>query len=96
LVTFTNPVLGGDRPDPAILKDGDVYWMTYSSFESAPGLALYRSIDLVNWTYECAALPAPLGNTFAVDIAKHGGRYFIYIPFIPRPGRPRSPSRRST
>ena len=84
-MTFTNPVLGGDRPDPAILKDGDVYWMTYSSFESAPGLALYRSIDLVNWTYECAALPAPLGNTFAVDIAKHGGRYFIYIPFIPTP-----------
>ncbi|HQC94027.1 MAG TPA: family 43 glycosylhydrolase, partial [Microbacteriaceae bacterium] len=42
------------RCEPAILKDGDVYWMTYSSFEGAPGLALYRSTDLVNWTYECA------------------------------------------
>lgn len=83
--TFRNPVLGGDRPDPAVIKIGDEYWMTYSSFESAPGLLLYRSRDLVNWTYECAALPEPLGSTFAVDIAEHDGRFFIYIPFIPAP-----------
>ncbi|WP_426322349.1 family 43 glycosylhydrolase [Microbacterium sp. E-13] len=83
--TFVNPVLGGDRPDPAVIKVGDEYWMTYSSFESAPGLLLYRSRDLVNWTYECAALPEPLGSTFAVDIAEHDGRFFIYIPFIPAP-----------
>ncbi len=59
--------------------------MTYSSFEAAPGLLLYRSRDLVNWTYETAALPNPVGNTFAVDIAEHDGRFFIYIPFIPAP-----------
>ena len=41
--TFTNPILAGDRPDPAIIKVGDEYWMTYSSFEAAPGLLLYRS-----------------------------------------------------
>lgn len=84
-ITFVNPILGGDRPDPAILKVGDEYWMTYSSFEAAPGLLLYRSRDLVTWTYECAALPEPLGSTFAVDIAEHDGRFFIYIPFIPTP-----------
>ena len=65
--TFRNPVLGGDRPDPAVIKIGDEYWMTYSSFESAPGLLLYRSRDLVNWTYECAALPEPLGSTLRGD-----------------------------
>ena len=59
--------------------------MTYSSLEEAPGLPLYRSTDLVNWTYECAALPEPVGNTFAVDIAEHDGHFFIYIPFIPTP-----------
>lgn len=85
MTTFTNPVLGGDRPDPAILKDGDDYWMTYSSFDGAPGLLLYRSTDLVNWTYVTAALPNPPAVVFAVDIAKHDGRYFIYIPFIPAP-----------
>jgi xylan 1,4-beta-xylosidase len=83
--TFTNPILAGDRPDPAVIKVGDEYWMTYSSFEAAPGLLLYRSRDLVNWTYETAALPNPIGNTFAVDIAEHDGRFFIYIPFIPTP-----------
>jgi xylan 1,4-beta-xylosidase len=84
-VRFTNPVLAGDRPDPAIIRVGDEYWMTYSSFESAPGLPLYRSADLVNWTFEGSALPEPLGSTFAVDLAEHDGRFFIYIPFIPTP-----------
>ena len=83
--TFVNPVLGGDRPDPAVIKVGDEYWMTYSSFESAPGLLLYRSPDLVNWTYAGSALAEPLGSTFAVDIAEVDGRFFIYIPFIPAP-----------
>ncbi|MET0976453.1 MAG: family 43 glycosylhydrolase [Leifsonia sp.] len=84
-VRFTNPVLGGDRPDPAVLRVGDEYWLTYSSFESAPGLLLYRSRDLVTWTFETSALPEPLGSTFAVDIAEHDGHFFIYIPFIPTP-----------
>ncbi|QIG41149.1 family 43 glycosylhydrolase [Microbacterium sp. 4R-513] len=78
-------MLGGDRPDPAVIKVGDEYWMTYSSFESAPGLLLYRSPDLVNWTYAGSALAEPLGSTFAVDIAEVDGRFFIYIPFIPAP-----------
>ncbi len=85
MTVFSNPILAGDRPDPAILKDGNEYWMTYSSFEGAPGLLLYRSTDLVNWTYVTAALPNPPAIVFAVDIAKHDGRYFIYIPFIPAP-----------
>lgn len=85
MTTFTNPILPGDRPDPAIIKVGDEYWMTYSSFEAAPGLLLYRSTDLVTWEFVTAALPEPVGNTFAVDIAEHDGRFFIYIPFIPAP-----------
>ena len=35
--TFRNPVLAGDRPDPAIVRVGDDFYMTYSSFDSAPG-----------------------------------------------------------
>ncbi|WP_243075309.1 family 43 glycosylhydrolase [Microbacterium sp. SS28] len=85
MTTYLNPVLAGDRPDPAVIKVGDEYWMTYSSFESAPGLLLYRSTDLVNWTYEGPALENPVGITFAVDIAEVDGRFFIYIPFIPAP-----------
>lgn len=83
--TFVNPVLGGDRPDPSVLKVGDEYWLTYSSFESAPGLPLYRSSDLVNWAYAGSALAEPVGITFAPDIAQVDGRFYIYIPFIPAP-----------
>jgi beta-xylosidase len=77
-VRFTNPVLSGDRPDPAVIRVDDEYWLTYSSFESAPGLPLYRSTDQVNWSFEGSALPEPLGSAFAVGIAEHGGRFFIY------------------
>ena len=47
--TFLNPVLAGDYPDPTILKDGDDYYMTHSSFDAAPGILIWHSKDLVNW-----------------------------------------------
>lgn len=49
--TFLNPVLPGDRPDPAVLRVGDLYYLTHSSFDASPGLAIWRSPDLVNWTF---------------------------------------------
>jgi xylan 1,4-beta-xylosidase len=81
--TYRNPVLAGDFPDPSVLKDGEDYYLTTSSFDAAPGLLLHHSRDLVNWTPLTFALPHPVSTTFAVDIAAHDGRYFIYIPFIP-------------
>lgn len=82
---YLNPVLSGDYPDPSVLKDGDDYYMTHSSFDSAPGLLIWHSRDLVNWRPLGPALAKPLGTVFAVDIAKHDGRYFIYIPFMKAP-----------
>ena len=35
--TFLNPIMAGDHPDPSILKDGDDYYMTFSSFDAYPG-----------------------------------------------------------
>ncbi len=89
---FLNPVLAGDYPDPSVLKDGDDYYMTHSSFDSAPGLLIWHSRDLVNWRPVGPALAKPLGTVFAVDIAKHDGRYFIYIPFMKAPWSPDLPS----
>ena len=82
---YLNPVLAGDYADPTVLKDGDDYYMTHSSFDSAPGLLIWHSRDLVNWRPLGNALTKPLGTAFAVDIAKHDGRYFIYIPFMKAP-----------
>lgn len=36
--TFTNPILGGDYPDPTIMRDGNDYYMTHSAFDYVPGL----------------------------------------------------------
>lgn len=78
--TFLNPVLAGDRSDPAILKDGADYYMTFSSFDSYPGLVLWHSRDLVNWRPLGPALHRNIGSVWAVSLAKHGDRYFLYIP----------------
>ena len=78
--TFLNPILAGDHPDPAILKDGDDYYMTFSSFDAYPGMIIWHSTDLVNWTPRTAALKTNIGSVWAVSLAKHNGRYFLYIP----------------
>lgn len=77
---FQNPIISGDRPDPTILKDGEDYYMTFTSFNLYPGLTIWHSKDLVNWSPIGAALTKPIGNVFAVDLCKHNGRYYIYIP----------------
>jgi xylan 1,4-beta-xylosidase len=82
---FLNPILAGDYPDPTILKDGDDYYMTHSSFDASPGLVIWHSRDLVNWVPIGSALAKPLGTVFAVDLVKHEGRYYIYIPFMKAP-----------
>lgn len=82
---FLNPLLAGDRPDPAILKDGADYYMTFSSFDSYPGLTIWHSRDLVNWQPRRAALTRNIGSVWAVSLAKHDGRYFLYVPVKARP-----------
>ena len=77
---FLNPILSGDHPDPTIIRDGDVWYMTFSSFESYPGLVIWKSPDLVNWTPVTAALKTNIGSVWAPELVKHAGRYFLYIP----------------
>lgn len=82
---FLNPLLAGDRPDPAILKDGADYYMTFSSFDSYPGLTIWHSRDLVNWQPRKAALTRNIGSVWAVSMDKHRGRYFLYVPVKAKP-----------
>jgi len=78
--TFLNPILAGDHPDPSILKDGDDYYMTFSSFDAYPGVVIWHSRDLVNWQPLVAALTKPIGSVWACDLVKNGKRYYLYIP----------------
>ncbi len=77
---YLNPILAGDHPDPSILKDGDDYYMTFSSFDSYPGLVIWHSRDLVNWTPLTPALFTNVGSVWAPELIKHGGKYYIYFP----------------
>lgn len=82
---FLNPILAGDYPDPSVLRDGADYYMTHSSFDASPGLIIWHSRDLVNWMPIGPALNSPLGTVFAVDLVRHDGHYYIYIPFMAAP-----------
>lgn len=77
--TYVNPVLGGDCPDPTVVRDGADYYLTHSSFEYLPGLTVYHSCDLINWEPIGHALEENLGSVWAPDISKIGGLYYIYF-----------------
>ena len=48
--TYTNPIIFADYSDPDVIRVGDDFYMTASSFNCAPGLPILHSRDLVNWT----------------------------------------------
>jgi beta-xylosidase/acetyl esterase/lipase len=80
--TFLNPIMTGDHPDPSILKDGDDYYMTFSSFDAYPGLVIWHSRDLVNWQPIGPTLFKNVGSVWAPELIRHKGRYYIYFPGI--------------
>lgn len=58
--TYTNPILNADWSDPDVVRVGDDFYLTASSFGRAPGLPLPHSRDLVDWTLAGGgALPVP-------------------------------------
>jgi xylan 1,4-beta-xylosidase len=77
---YLNPIIAGDHPDPSILKDGDDYYMTFSSFDSYPGLVIWHSKDLVNWTPITPTLFKNVGSVWAPELIKYKGRLYIYFP----------------
>jgi xylan 1,4-beta-xylosidase len=81
--TYLNPVLAGDFADPTVLRDGDEFFMTNTSHDANPGIVLWRSHDLVNWSPVGPVLFKPIGSVWAMDLIKHEGRYFLYIPATP-------------
>lgn len=45
-----NPIIRGFNPDPSIIRIGNSYYIASSTFEWWPGINIYHSEDLVNWT----------------------------------------------
>ncbi len=47
---YRNPILAGFYPDPSIARHGDDYYLVTSSFAYFPGIPIFHSRDLVQWT----------------------------------------------
>lgn len=87
--TYKNPVLFTDYSDPDVVKVGNDYYMTASSFNCVPGLPILHSKDLVNWqliTYAVDRLqpeevfdsPQHGNGIWAPSFRYHDGEYYIY------------------
>lgn len=84
---YRNPILQGYYPDPSITRVGDDFYLVNSTFAYFPGIPIFHSRDLVNWTQIGNAIDRPdqldfkrLGlsrGVFAPTIEAHGGRFYI-------------------
>ncbi len=77
---FLNPVLGGDYPDPSVVRVGKDYYMTHSSFDYYPGLLVWHSTDLIHWTRVSHALTKYVGSVWAPDLIYYNNKFYIYFP----------------
>lgn len=84
---FRNPILGGFYPDPANVRVGEDYYLVTSTFAYFPGIPVFHSRDLVEWTQIGNAIDRPdqldfgsLGlsrGVFAPTIEHHDGLFYI-------------------
>ena len=77
---YINPIFAGDYADPSLLRDGNDYYIVHSSFEYYPGLLIWHSKDLINWTPVTNALHKYVGSVWAPDLIKYKNKYYIYFP----------------
>ncbi|MBN1360599.1 MAG: glycoside hydrolase 43 family protein [Sedimentisphaerales bacterium] len=76
--TYQNPVLCADYSDPDVVRVGDDFYLTASSFNCVPGLPILHSKDLVNWEIIGHAIPRFADARF--DTPQHGNG--IWAPSI--------------
>ena len=84
---YANPILQGFYPDPSVTRVGDDFYLVNSTFSWFPGIPVFHSRDLVNWTQIGNAIDRPdqldfknLGlsrGVFAPDISWHDGTFYI-------------------
>jgi beta-xylosidase len=89
--TYTNPILNSDYSDPDVIRVGDKYYMTASSFNCIPGLPILESRDMVNWKlisyaftkqppFDVYDKPQHGNGVWAPCIRYHNNEFYIYYP----------------
>jgi beta-xylosidase len=80
--TYRNPVIGGDFPDPTIIRVGEDYYAAGTSSDFAPNYPLFHSTDLINWNRVGALFNEPpawiKGDCWAPELFYENGTYFVY------------------
>ena len=87
--TYRNPIIHADYSDPDVIRVGEDFYMTASSFNSVPGLPILHSKDLVNWRLinhairelgpkEIFEKPQHGGGVWAPAIRYHNGEFYIF------------------
>ena len=87
---YANPVIHADYSDLDVIRVGEDFWMTASSFNCTPGLPILHSPDLVNWTLvnhairnvphlSYAEMRAGCG-VWAPAIRYHADKFWIFFP----------------
>lgn len=80
--TFSNPVIQGDLADPTVIRVGEKYYATGSSYDWSPEFPLYVSDDLVNWKQIGNILeekPEWTSTGFwAPELFGHNGRFYCF------------------
>jgi alpha-N-arabinofuranosidase len=84
---YRNPILSGYYPDPSVMRVNDDYYLINSSFTNFPGLPLFHSRDLVNWTQIANVISRPSQFSFkglrssrgiyAPDISHQNGIFYV-------------------
>ncbi|RKL68174.1 xylan 1,4-beta-xylosidase [Salipaludibacillus neizhouensis] len=74
------PIVRGNYADPSIVKVGNDYYMTHSSYEYMPGLIIWHSTDLIHWEAVGAALKEFNGIVWAPELVYEQGEFVIYFP----------------
>jgi xylan 1,4-beta-xylosidase len=81
-VTYRNPVMAGDYPDPSVIRVGADYWAMTTTGGWAPHFSIMHSRDLINWRIVGAVFqtrPAWVkGDFWAPEIREDNGRYFVF------------------
>ena len=87
--TYTNPIIDADYSDPDVIRVGDDFYLTASSFNSVPGLPILHSKDLVNWKIighalqtqpplDVFAKPQHGNGVWAPAIRFHNNEFYIF------------------
>ncbi|KAI8293009.1 hypothetical protein K4K56_005572 [Colletotrichum sp. SAR 10_98] len=72
---YTNPNIWQDLPDIDLIRIGDAYYYSASTFQYFPGAVILRSYDIVNWEYLSHSVPNLDFQTTEAFNLESGSRY---------------------